>query len=71
MLTPVLARFFTFVIPAAFTGYLPALALLGRPDPTGLPGWLPWASPLARGRGRGRPGCCGGRGIRHYVGAGG
>ena len=47
VLTPVLARFFTFVIPAAFAGYLPALALLGQPDPTGLPAWLPWASPLA------------------------
>ena len=54
VLTPVLARFFTFVIPAAFTGYLPALALLGMPDPTGLPGWLPWASPAGRGRRRGR-----------------
>jgi ABC-2 type transport system permease protein len=67
VLTPVLARFFTFVIPAAFTGYLPALALLGKPDPTGLPGLLPWASPLAAVA----AGLVWRSGIRHYVGAGG
>ena len=71
VLTPVLARFFTFVIPAAFTGYLPALALLGKPDPTGLPGWLPWASPLAAVAAAAVAGLVWRSGIRHYVGAGG
>jgi viologen exporter family transport system permease protein len=71
VLTPVLARFFTFVIPAAFTGYLPALALLGRPDPTGLPGWLPWASPLAALAAAVAAGLVWRSGVRHYVGAGG
>ena len=71
MLTPVLARFFTFVIPAAFTGYLPALALLGKPDPTGLPGWLPWASPLAAVAAAVAAGLVWRSGVRHYVGAGG
>jgi ABC-2 type transport system permease protein len=71
VLTPVLARFFTFVIPAAFAGYLPALALLGLPDPTGLPGWLPWASPLAAVAAAVAAGLVWRSGIRHYVGAGG
>jgi ABC-2 type transport system permease protein len=29
----------------AFVAYYPALALLGRPDPLGLPAWVGWASP--------------------------
>ena len=66
----VVRRFFTFAVPVAFVAYLPALALLGRPDPLGLPGWLSWsAAPvaavawvaaLAFWR----------SGVRHYVGAG-
>jgi ABC-2 type transport system permease protein len=71
VLTPVLARFFTFVIPAAFAGYLPALALLGIPDPTGLPDWMPWLSPLAALGAAGLAGLVWRSGIRHYVGAGG
>lgn len=71
VLGPVLSRFFTFVIPASFTGYLPALAILGRDDPTGLPGWLPWASPLAALLAAAAAGLLWRAGIRHYVGAGG
>jgi viologen exporter family transport system permease protein len=41
---PAIRRFFTFVIPAAFVAYLPALALLGRRDPNGLPAWLSWSA---------------------------
>ena len=37
-------RFFTFLVPVGFVAYLPALALLGREDPLGLPGWLSWCS---------------------------
>jgi ABC-2 type transport system permease protein len=37
-------RFFIFVVPVGFTAYLPAVALLGRTDPLGLPGWLCWCS---------------------------
>ncbi len=70
-LGPVLSRFFTFVIPAAFTGYLPALAILGRDDPSGLPGWLPWCSPLAAVLAAAAAGLLWTRGIRHYTGAGG
>jgi ABC-2 type transport system permease protein len=40
-------RFFTFVIPLAFVNYEPALYLLGRPDPLGLPDGVRLLSPLA------------------------
>ena len=36
----------TFVLPVAFVNWYPALFVLGRPDPFGLPGWLRFASPL-------------------------
>lgn len=71
VLGPVLARFFTFVVPAGFAGYLPALAILGTDEPTGLPGWLPWASPLAALLAAGTAALLWRSGIRHYVGAGG
>jgi ABC-2 type transport system permease protein len=62
---------FAFVVPAAFTAYLPALAILGLPGPAGLPAWLGWCTPVvaalsavaALGLWR--------LGIRHYTGAGG
>lgn len=62
---------FTFVVPATFTGYLPALALLGLPGPAWLPAWLGWWVPLAAllawlgALGAWR------LGVRHYEGAGG
>lgn len=40
-------RFFTFVVPLAFVNYEPALYLLGRPDPFGLPDAARLLSPLA------------------------
>jgi ABC-2 type transport system permease protein len=40
-------RFFTFVVPLAFVSYEPALFLLGRPDPLGLPAAAKLMSPLA------------------------
>ena len=42
-----LRRFAIFVLPLAFVSYEPALYLLDRPDPLGLPGWLRLLSPLA------------------------
>jgi ABC-2 type transport system permease protein len=39
-------RVFAYSLGFAFVGYYPALALLGRPDPLGLPDWLAWCSPL-------------------------
>jgi ABC-2 type transport system permease protein len=41
-----LRSIFTFVIPMAFINYYPALYLLGKPDPLGLPAWIPFLSPL-------------------------
>jgi ABC-2 type transport system permease protein len=40
-------RFFTFVVPLAFVNYEPALYLLGRADPLGLPSEARLLSPLA------------------------
>lgn len=37
----------TFVIPVAFVNWYPALFVLGREDPFGMPSWLQFASPLA------------------------
>ncbi len=62
---------FTFVVPAAFTGYLPTLALLGRPGPAGLPAWLGWVAPVV-GAAAWAPVLAVWRlGVRHYTGAGG
>ncbi len=41
-----LRRFFTVVVPLAFVTYLPALYILDRPDPLGLPPALQFCSPL-------------------------
>ncbi|KOV28783.1 transporter [Streptomyces sp. H021] len=41
-----LLRAVTFVVPLAFVNWLPALYVLGRPDPLGLPGWAAFLSPL-------------------------
>ena len=37
----------TFVLPAAFTAYLPTLLLLGEPGPAWTPAWLGWFAPVA------------------------
>jgi ABC-2 type transport system permease protein len=36
---------FTFALGFGFVAYYPALALLGRDDPLGLPGWVGWVAP--------------------------
>jgi ABC-2 type transport system permease protein len=36
---------FLFVIPVAFTAYYPALFILGKPDPLGMPGWFRFIGP--------------------------
>jgi ABC-2 type transport system permease protein len=41
-----LRRFVTFVIPLAFVNYYPALFILEKPDPLGLPGWVRLCSPV-------------------------
>ncbi|HEX6937054.1 MAG TPA: ABC-2 family transporter protein [Actinomycetes bacterium] len=67
--TPV-RRLFTFVIPAAFVAYLPVLAILGRPDPAGLPSWLSWCGLPVAGLAALGAGVAWRAGLRHYVGAG-
>jgi len=65
-----LRRFFTFIVPLAFVTYLPALYILNKPDPLGLPPVLQVCSPavavafllVAR--------LCWGLGVRHYQGTG-
>ncbi|MFJ6565908.1 ABC transporter permease [Streptomyces sp. NPDC091292] len=41
-----LVRGVTFVVPLAFVNWLPALYVLGRPYPLGLPHWLAFTPPL-------------------------
>jgi ABC-2 type transport system permease protein len=43
---PWLRRVLCYAVPSAFVAYFPALALLDRPDPLGLPHALRYASPL-------------------------
>ncbi|PSL02446.1 ABC-2 type transport system permease protein [Haloactinopolyspora alba] len=61
---------FTFVVPSAFTAYLPVLVLLDLEGPAGLPQWLGWCTPLAA-VGIWAVALGGWRaGLRHYTGAG-
>ncbi|MFB7369063.1 ABC transporter permease [Streptomyces sp. NPDC056222] len=41
-----LVRGVVYVVPLAFVNWLPALYILGRPAPAGVPSWLAFASPL-------------------------
>jgi ABC-2 type transport system permease protein len=66
-----LRAFFTFVVPAAFTAYLPALAILGQPGPELLPSWLGWCVPPAAAAFWLVAVAMWRLGVRHYTGAGG
>ena len=44
-----LRRIFTFMVPAAFLNYYPALFFLDKPDPFGLPWFAPFLAPAAGG----------------------
>ena len=41
-----LRQVFTFIIPGIFMNYYPALYILGKPDPLGMPGFTPLLSPV-------------------------
>jgi ABC-2 type transport system permease protein len=41
-----LRRFLAYLVPMAFVCYFPALYVLDKPDPLGMPSWLRFASPL-------------------------
>lgn len=62
--------FFTFVVPLAFVSYFPALYLLDRPDPLGLPGWFPFLPPLAAAALALVAGLAWQFGVRHYQSTG-
>ena len=59
-------RLFAYGLGFAFVAYLPALALLGRPDPLGVPGWLHWCSPVVALAAAGLAALFWRTGVRHY-----
>ncbi|TWP45981.1 ABC transporter permease [Lentzea tibetensis] len=65
-----LRRLFAFVVPGAFVAYYPSLALLGRPDPLGAPGWVSWISPLVAVASAAVAGVLWRFAVRHYRGTG-
>jgi ABC-2 type transport system permease protein len=67
---PWLRRVMCYAVPAAFVAYFPALALLGRPDPLGLPEVLQWSSPVVAVVTVATAGLVWRSGVRHYQGTG-
>jgi ABC-2 type transport system permease protein len=65
-----LLRLMAFVIPGAFVAYYPALAILGKPDPLGLPPVLQYSAPLMAVLAAGAAALAWRAGVRHYVGTG-
>jgi ABC-2 type transport system permease protein len=65
-----LLRLMAFVVPGAFVAYYPALAILGKPDPLGLPGVLPYSTPVVAVLAAGLAALAWRAGLRHYVGTG-
>ncbi len=60
-----------YAVPGAFVAYFPALALLDRPDPLGLPVALRYCAPLvAVVAVLAAAALSGGTGVRHYQGTG-
>lgn len=62
----VFRRLFGFGLGFAFVAYYPALALLGRDDPLGLPGWVGWVAPAVALPAAGVAAVAWQVGIRHY-----
>jgi ABC-2 type transport system permease protein len=62
---------FGYLVPVAFTAYLPTIAILDLPGPSGLPGWLAWSTPLAAAWTWGIALLLWRFGSRHYQGGGG
>jgi ABC-2 type transport system permease protein len=59
-------RLFAYGLGFAFVAYYPALALLGRADPLGLPPWVGWASPAVALPAAAAAAIAWRAGIRHY-----
>jgi ABC-2 type transport system permease protein len=66
-----LRRLLGFVVPLAFVCYFPALYVLGKPDPLGLPRILEFASPAVALAAAGVAGLVWQVAVRHYRSAGG
>jgi ABC-2 type transport system permease protein len=62
----VFRRVFGYGLGFAFVAYYPALALLGRADPLGLPGWVGWVSPAVALPAVAAAGLAWRVGIKHY-----
>ena len=69
-LRAVAAHAFCFVVPGAFVAYFPTLALLGRPDPLGLPAALHYVTPLVAVAAAGIAALVWRAGVRRYTGTG-
>jgi len=63
-------RLFAFSLGFAFVAYYPALVLLGRPDPLGLPAFLSWSSPVVCVVAAGAAALVWRFGVRHYQSTG-
>jgi ABC-2 type transport system permease protein len=59
-----------YAVPGAFVAYFPALALLDRPDPLGLPVALRYCAPLVAVVAVLAAGALWRQGVRHYQGTG-
>ena len=59
-----------FVGSGGFVAYYPALAILGKPDPLGLPAVLPYSAPVVAILTTGAAALAWRAGLRHYVGTG-
>ncbi len=66
-----LRRFLAYLVPLAFVSYFPALYLLDKPDPLGLPAFLEIASPLVAVGAAVVAGLVWRSAVRHYRSAGG
>lgn len=67
---PWLRTLFCFLVPGAFVAYYPTLAILGRPDPLGLPAALPYLTPLVAVAVAGIAALVWRAGVRRYTGTG-
>jgi ABC-2 type transport system permease protein len=66
-----LRRFLAYVVPTAFVSYFPALYVLDKPDPLGLPGFLQFLSPAVAVAAACFAGLVWRTAVRHYRSAGG